>query len=126
MESTQRNSPSAQKVARLSFGLVMIGVMSCGTPVVAYARGSVPEVIKDGETGFIVNPSDEDKRGDWIIKKTGIEGLVEAVKRIYSMPENQYQQLRKNCRRHIENNFTAERMINDYVQVYQEILHSQP
>ena len=55
------------------FGMVMIEAMACGTPVVAYARGSVPEVIKDGETGLIVNPSEEDKRGDWIIKKTGYD-----------------------------------------------------
>jgi glycosyltransferase involved in cell wall biosynthesis len=56
------------------FGLVMIEAMACGTPIVAYARGSVPEVVVDGETGFIVNPTSEDIRGDFIIKKTGIEG----------------------------------------------------
>jgi len=39
-------------------------------------------MIKDGETGFIVNPSDDDIRGNFIIKKTGIEGLCEAVERI--------------------------------------------
>src|SRR3989344_6065002 len=55
------------------FGLVMIEAMACGTPVVAFARGSVPEIVKDGETGFIINPSDDDVRGDWIIKKTGFE-----------------------------------------------------
>ena len=64
------------------FGLVMIESMACGTPVVAFARGSVPEVIKDGETGFVVNPSDDDIRGNFIIKKTGLEGLCEAVERI--------------------------------------------
>ncbi len=46
------------------FGLVMIESMATGTPVIAFARGSVPEVVKDGETGFIVNPSDSDIRGD--------------------------------------------------------------
>ncbi|MFA5137103.1 MAG: glycosyltransferase, partial [Patescibacteria group bacterium] len=46
------------------FGLTMIESMSCGTPVIAYARGSVPEIVKDGETGFIVNPSDDDIRGN--------------------------------------------------------------
>ncbi len=104
------------------FGLVMIEAMACGTPVIAFARGSVPEVIKDGETGFIVNSSPDDIRGDWIVKKTGIEGLCEAVERIYSMPEEQYRQMRKNCRAHVEKNFTVERMVDQYEDVYKKIL----
>lgn len=104
------------------FGLVMIEAMACGTPVVAFARGSVPEVIKDGETGFIVNSSDDDIRGNWIIKKTGFDGLCEAVEKIYSMPEEQYKQMRKNCRIHVEKNFTIERMVDQYEQVYQEVV----
>ncbi|MBI3366786.1 glycosyltransferase, partial [Candidatus Roizmanbacteria bacterium] len=55
------------------FGFTLIESMACGTPIVAFARGSVPEIVKDGETGFIVNSSKDDIRGDWIIKKTGIE-----------------------------------------------------
>ncbi len=104
------------------FGLVMIESMACGTPVIAFARGSVPEVIKDGETGFIVNPSDDDIRGNWIIKKTGIDGLCEAVERIYSMPEKEYQEMRYNCRKHVEKHFTVERMVDDYIKVYQEVI----
>jgi glycosyltransferase involved in cell wall biosynthesis len=104
------------------FGLVMIEAMACGTPVVVFARGSVPEVIKDGETGFIVNPSDDDIRGDFIIKKTGIEGLCEAVERIYSMPEDQYRKMRRACREHVEKNFTVERMVDEYEKVYEEII----
>lgn len=104
------------------FGLVMIEAMACGTPVVAFARGSVPEVIKDGETGFIVNSSADDIRGDFIIKKTGFEGLCEAVEKIYSIPEDQYRQMRRNCRAHVEKNFTVERMVNEYEKVYQKIL----
>ncbi len=104
------------------FGLMFIEAMASGTPVVAFARGSAPEVIKDGETGFIVNSSDDDIRGDWIVKKTGIEGLCEAVERIYSMPEEQYRQMRRNCRARVEKNFTVERMVDEYEKVYQEIL----
>lgn len=104
------------------FGLVMIESMACGTPVVAFARGSVPELIKDGKTGFIVNPSDDDIRGDWIIKKTGIEGLCEAVERIYSMPEKEYQEMRYNCRKHVEKHFTAEKMVDEYIKVYKKLI----
>jgi glycosyltransferase involved in cell wall biosynthesis len=106
------------------FGLVMIEAMACGTPVVAYARGSVPEVIKDGETGFIVNSSDDDIRGEWVTKKTGIDGLCEAVERIYAISENDYRQMRRNCRAHVEKNFTVERMVNNYEKVYQQILQA--
>ncbi|MCX6732632.1 MAG: glycosyltransferase [Candidatus Roizmanbacteria bacterium] len=105
------------------FGLVQIESMACGTPVIAYARGSVPEVIKDGETGFIVNSSNEDIRGDWIIKKTGVEGLCEAVERIYAMTEESYKLMRQNCRMHVEKNFTVQRMVNQYKQLYDAILN---
>ena len=104
------------------FGLVMIESMATGTPVVAYARGSVPEVIKDGVTGFIVNSSDTDIRGDFIVKKTGIEGLCEAVKKIYSLPDDQYRKMRHACREDVEKNFTVERMVDEYEKVYQQIL----
>jgi len=107
------------------FGLTLIESMACGTPVVTFARGSVPEIVKDGETGFIVNPEDDDIRGSWIIKKTGIEGLCEAVQRIYSMPENEYHQMRANCRQHVEANFTVERMVDEYERVYYEVLKKQ-
>lgn len=100
------------------FGLVTIEAMACGTPVVAYARGAMPEIIKDGETGFLVNPSNKDKRGNWIIKKTGIAGLREAIERIYAMPEKDYLKMRSSCRRHVEKNFTVERMVDEYVNAY--------
>lgn len=106
------------------FGLVMIESMAVGTPVVAYARGAVPEVIKDGKTGFIVNSSEENKRGDWIVKKTGIEGLCEAVEKIYSLPEELYIQMRNNCRAHVEKNFVVERMVNDYERVYRQVIEN--
>ncbi len=104
------------------FGLVLVEAMATGTPVVTFARGSIPEVVKDGVTGFIINPSDTDIRGGWIIKKTGVEGLCEAVQRIYDMPPDQYRQMRLNCRKHVEENFTVERMVDEYEKVYQQIL----
>lgn len=106
-----------------AFGLVMIESMACGTPVVAYAKGAVPEMIKDGQTGFIVNSSDSDIRGDWIVKKTGIDGLTEAIEKIYAMSESEYKKMRENCRAHIEENFTVDRMVSDYEKVYEEIIN---
>lgn len=106
------------------FGLVMAEALASGTPVIAYARGSIPEIIKDGETGFIINESEKDIRGDWIIKKTGTEGLCEAVERIYSMPENQYREMRKICRNYAEKNFTVSRMVDEYEKVFIRILES--
>lgn len=103
------------------FGLVLIEAMSCGTPIVAFAKGSVPEIVEDGKTGFIVNPSGNDIRGDFIIKKTGIEGFCEAINKIYSMSEDEYRKMRENCRLHIERNFSSEKMAGKYEDLYKKI-----
>ena len=105
-----------------SFGLVMLESMACGTPVVAYARGAVPEIVVDGETGFVVNPSDNDIRGEFAVKKTGIDGLCEAVERVYAMGKKEYEQMRTNCRAHVEKHFTVERMVDQYEELYEKIL----
>lgn len=104
------------------FGIVMIEAMAVGTPLVSFALGSAPEVIKDGETGYLVNFSDHDIRGDWVVKKTGIEGLCEAIERIYTMPQNKYLTMRKACRAHVEKNFTVKRMVDKYEEVYTQVL----
>ena len=101
------------------FGLVMAESMACGTPVIAYNYGSVPEIIKDGITGFIVDADDQDRpgKGRWIIKKQGVEGLIEAIRKIDEIE-------RKSCRQHVENNFTVEKMVDGYEDVYREIINS--
>lgn len=81
------------------FGLVMIESLACGTPVVAYRRGSVPEVIEDGVTGFVVSDLHE---------------AVEAVKRVGDLD-------RGDCRRCFEERFTSARMAAGYVRLYREI-----
>ncbi len=100
-----------------AFGLVIIESMGCGTPVIAYNRGSVPELIKDGVTGFVIDQDNEDRpgKGSWVIKKQGIEGLVEAIQRIGEID-------RKACRKHVEENFTVEKMIEGYEKVYQKMI----
>ena len=99
------------------FGLVMVEAMSCGTPVVAYNRGSVSEVIKDGVTGFVVDPDDKDRpgKGSWVIKKQGIEGLSEAVSRLSHID-------RLLCRKHVEEHFTTDSMVAGYEATYQKLL----
>lgn len=79
------------------FGLVMIEAMACGTPVIAYGNGSVPEVVDEGVTGFIVND---------------IEMAVEAVMRVSTLS-------RGLCRETFESRFTDARMVEDYVQLYE-------
>jgi glycosyltransferase involved in cell wall biosynthesis len=82
------------------FGLVMIEAFACGTPVIAYRRGSVPEVIEDGVTGFIVEGMDE---------------AVRAVGRVAGLR-------REVCRRVFEDRFSAARMARDYLKIYRRVL----
>lgn len=107
-----------------AFGFVYAEAMACGTPVVTFARGSAPEIIKDGETGFLVNPSDSDIRGNWIVKKTGFAGLCEAVENIYSMPRAPYLSMRLACRSYAVKNFSAEKMAWQYREVYNMLSES--
>lgn len=101
------------------FGVVLLEAMACGTPVIAYNRGSVAEIVKDGVTGFIVDPDNEDRpgKGSWIIKKQGIEGLIEAIGRIGEID-------RKACRAHVEHNFSVKKMVEGYENVYKKVLAS--
>jgi glycosyltransferase involved in cell wall biosynthesis len=81
------------------FGLVMIEAMACGTPVIAFNRGSVPEIVEDGLTGFIV----EDEMG-----------AVAAVNRLHTLD-------RKRVRAEFDQRFTARRMAEDYLSVYRSL-----
>jgi glycosyltransferase involved in cell wall biosynthesis len=81
------------------FGLVMTEAMACGTPTIAWRRGSVPEVIDEGVTGFIVD---------------SIDAAVAAVGRAGSLS-------RPRCRQQFEERFTVERMARDYVHLYEQL-----
>lgn len=91
------------------FGLTIVEAMACGTPVIAYRRGSIPELVKNKKTGFVV--SSLNKKGG-----PNIEGLAESIKNIDQID-------RKKCRYHIEENFTIEKMIDGYEEVYYKILN---
>ncbi len=81
------------------FGLVMIESLACGTPVIAWRNGSVPEVLDNGRTGFIVASIDE---------------AAEAVTRVSGLS-------RETCRQVFEERFDAARMTREYVEVYRRL-----
>jgi glycosyltransferase involved in cell wall biosynthesis len=82
------------------FGLVMIEAMACGTPVIAYRNGSVPEVMEDGVTGFVVDD---------------LEQAVRAVGRVGELS-------RRRCREVFEQRFSAPRMARDYLTLYRRVV----
>jgi glycosyltransferase involved in cell wall biosynthesis len=98
------------------FGLVMIEAMACGTPIVVYNRGSVSELVRDGVTGFVIEPEDSPNESKFIIKKKGREGLKEAVRRIGEID-------RKACRENVLQNFTVQKMADGYEKVCKDILN---
>jgi glycosyltransferase involved in cell wall biosynthesis len=85
------------------FGLVMAEAMSCGTPVIGFDRGSVKEIIKDGLTGFVVQPD------------AGLDGLKTALSKLDSIKP-------QDCRKYVEDNFSTEKMVENYEKTYQEII----
>lgn len=104
------------------FGLVLIEALASGTPVITYARGSASEIIEDGITGFIVNPTPTEIKGNFIIKKTGIDGMSEAVERIYAMPEDEYRKMRLACRQKVEKCYTVQKMVKRYIETYKKVI----
>ncbi len=84
------------------FGLVMIESMACGTPVVAYRTGSVPEVITDGVNGFVVDD---------------LDGAVDAVQRLGELD-------RHAVRQSFEDRFTVDRMARDYIALFEHLVAS--
>lgn len=104
---TERNRMLRQAYALLHpiyfeepFGLAVVESMACGTPVIAFNRGSMPELITSGTNGFLVRD---------------VDGAVEAVAQIGSIE-------RAECRRTVEKRFSSEKMVDGYLSVYREIL----
>lgn len=86
------------------FGLVMIEAMACGTPVIAFPAGSVPEIIDEGATGMIVN---------------SVEEAAEAARNIQRID-------RKLCRAVFERRFSARRMCQNYIRAYERLIQQDP
>lgn len=86
------------------FGLVMIEAMACGTPVIAFRRGSVPEVIDNGISGYVV------------------DDVAQAVKAVEMLDVLD----RAEVRRHFERRFSAERMAQDYMEIYLDLAERRP
>ncbi len=82
------------------FGLSVIESMACGTPVIAFDRGSMPELIEHGKNGFLVD---------------NVDKAVKAVAHIREID-------RAACRLHVERYFTVDRMVDEYINVYERIL----
>jgi len=82
------------------FGLSVVESMACGTPVVAYRRGSMPEIIDDGVTGFVVDDAAQ---------------AADAVRSVAALD-------RATCRAVAERRFGVDRMVQDYLAVYDQIL----
>jgi len=85
------------------FGLCMAESMACGTPVIAFDKGSAREVIKDGKTGFVVKDISE---------------MAKSIGKIDQIN-------RENCRKWVEKEFTIEKMVNNYEKVYYKVLLKQ-
>lgn len=83
------------------FGLSVVEAMACGTPVVAFNKGSMPEIIENGKNGFLVETVDE---------------AVLAIGKISEID-------RQCCRDIVEKRFSVERMVDDYIKVYQQIIN---
>ena len=82
------------------FGLSVIESMACGTPVIAFDRGSMPELIENGKSGFLVD---------------NVGKAIESVAHIKEID-------RSTCRRHVERHFTVDRMVDAYIDVYEMII----
>ena len=84
------------------FGLFMAEAMACGTPVVAFNRGAAPEVVSNGETGFVVENLDE---------------MTEAVQKIHEVDPIR-------CREHVRRNFDVAPVVDDYLAAYELVISS--
>lgn len=102
------------------FGMTLIEAMSCGTPVIGFNGGAVPEIVKNGVTGYIAN---YDSQGEGhSIKETGEKGLEKAIETLYALSPEKELEMRKAAREHVERMFTIDRMVDGYERIYKTII----
>ena len=82
------------------FGLVVIEAMACGTPVIAFKKGSMPEIIKNGKTGFLVQD---------------VPQMIKAIKNIDRIK-------REDCRKRVEKYFNYKKMVDNYEKIYYQLI----
>ncbi len=92
------------------FGMVMIEAFERGTPVIAYNRGSVSEIVTSGKTGFIVDPSEQEA------------GISHAIGQLERLTDVEYLQMRLNCRKEAEIRFNIRMMAQNHIKVYRNLL----
>lgn len=91
------------------FGLVVPEANACGTPVVTFEKGAMPELIKEGLNGFIV-------------ESNKLEDFIAGINRVYNLSQTESVEMRRNSRKHVEENFTTQRMTDNYEKIYQKII----
>jgi len=92
-----------------AFGLVIIEAMSCGTPVIAFNKGSIPEIVEDNKTGYLSSYEE------------GVDGLAGNVEKLFNLSDQEYQVMSTNARKRVEENFTIEKMVDGYEKVYKNV-----
>lgn len=93
-----------------AFGLVIAEAMSCGTPVIAFNKGSISEIVEDGKTGYLSS------------YENGVDGLAANVEKLFNLNDEDYKQMSLNSRKRVEENFTVEKMVDGYENVYKKVL----
>jgi len=92
-----------------TFGLVAAEAMACGTPVIAYKSGAVPEVVKDKETGFLAETGD-------------VKELIKVAKQLLELNKEDYNSMVRNCRWRVIENFSSEKMTESYLNLYDKLI----
>lgn len=92
------------------FGLVVVEALSCGTPVIAFNRGAMAEIIEDGVNGYLVP------------QELGVAGIVAAIRAVNALSPDAYGQMRNRCHTSAAEKFSSDRMVSSYEGLYQQLV----
>ena len=93
-----------------AFGLVIAEAMSCGTPVIAFNTGSIPEIVEDGKTGYLSSYTD------------GEDGISANVEKLFNLSDKEYGEISFNSRKRVEEKFTIDKMVEGYESLYKKLI----